>query len=60
MSYVHFEPQGAEKSSLSSKTRQTPSYLVNCSIFNEIEYALKMHILLECALKMHILQFIVF
>ena len=51
MSYVQVEPQGAEKSSLSSKTRQTPSYLVNCSIFNEIEYALKMHILLECALK---------
>jgi hypothetical protein len=39
--------QGAEESSLSSKTRQTPSYLVNCNIFHcRIPmYALKMHIL---------------
>jgi hypothetical protein len=43
--------QGAEESSLSSKTIQTPSYLVNCNIFH---CRIPM-----CALKMHILQFIV-
>jgi hypothetical protein len=29
-------PQGAEESSLSSETRQTPSYLVNCNIGSNI------------------------
>jgi hypothetical protein len=38
--------QGAEESSLSSKTRQAPSYLVNSSIFH---CRIPM-----CALKMHI------
>ena len=31
---VKMAPQGAEESSLSSKTRQTPSYLDNSSILN--------------------------
>ena len=38
--------QGAEESSVSSKTRQTPPYLVNSSIFH---CGIAM-----CALKMHI------
>jgi hypothetical protein len=50
MLYKHLaSTQGAEEYSLSSKTRQTPSYLVNSSIFHCIIpmcalKTLKMHI----------------